>query len=324
MLIAADGRTWGGVSGGCLEREVARRGRIISETGRAELCRFDTTEELEETGGARSAALGCAGLIDIFIEPIDAHRPGPMPLLRRVCQQRIELNVATILRSELDPTRVGLRLTDADAPAEIAEHLADASGLRVIEGETVFFERFTPPQSLVIFGGGPDGVPVVELARTLGWHVTVIASHGGVGYRERFAAANVVALGTHRDPLGGVPIESGAAVVLMTHNYERDLRILEAILPMPRRYMGILGPRRRAERLMEELGSSLEEIYAPVGLDIGATTPETIALSIVSEIQAVLTGHDCRSLRDRGGPIYEHEAGEAAGVYRVSSCPLSP
>jgi xanthine/CO dehydrogenase XdhC/CoxF family maturation factor len=129
--------------------------------------------------------------------------------------------------------------------------------------------------------------------------------------------------------MAGVSVDADAAVVLMTHNYPRDLQILPRLLASHPRYLGILGPRRRAERLVLEAPNvppgAIDHIHAPVGLDLGAEVPETIALSIIAEIQAVLADRPHASLKDRPGPIYPRPQGDAdsAANYDPTACPLS-
>jgi xanthine dehydrogenase accessory factor len=341
LFAAADGRTWGGVSGGCLERDVIRRLRGLIDTGTRAVVRYDTTDEDNDFAAATGVALGCQGIIDIFLEPISAQSPGPIPALRRAVVDRQATAVATVIRSSSALVPAGSRFTPEGVPPTLPQLAADlqsltASTLRHYDLSTnagagaidVFRERLLPPQSLVLFGGGPDVLPVVTIAKTLGWHVTVIASHGSPDYRRRFAAADRVHAAADDDPLAGVSIEPDAAVVLMTHNYPRDLQLLPRVLAGAPRYLGILGPRRRAERLVLEAPSvppdALGRIHAPVGLDLGAEMPESIALAIIAEIQAVLADRPRSSLKDRPGPIYARPGGDTAGApYNPSACPMS-
>jgi xanthine/CO dehydrogenase XdhC/CoxF family maturation factor len=147
-------------------------------------------------------------------------------------------------------------------------------------GETLI-EAIAPERAIVVFGGGPDVEPVLALARQTGWRADAI---------------------TTRD---AIDVSAYDAAVVMTHNFERDVEILRALLPSRIRYIGILGPRSRGDELLAELAASRDSrIFSPVGLDLGAETPEEIALSIVSEIQAVLGGGVGRSLRERDVPIH--------------------
>ena len=269
MLVAADGRTWGGVSGGCLEKDVIRRARNLIDTDRTALVRYDTTDEAGEF------LTGCHGVIDIFIQPVSENNPGPIATIRQTIIERRPVELVT----------------------------------------EAFSELLLPPQSLVIFGGGPDTVPLVDMAKLLGWHVTVIRSAGmGPSFN-----ADVLAISTTENPLGEIDIEPDAAVVVMTHNYLRDEILLPLLASRPLKYLGVLGPRRRTEALLNRIPGAIERVYAPIGLDIGAQTPETIALSILAEIQAVLAGRPGPSIRDRDGPIYRRDQ----PAYNNPPCPTS-
>ena len=327
MLVAGDGRTWGGVSGGCLERDVARRARQVIDSGIADLRQYDTTDDFDS-----GAALGCAGVIEIFIERISTELPGPIPALRTSQVDRQLVAMATVITSVDKSLPPGTRYIAGSNSTFASELLTEVletgvTGMRTCDGVELFLELHRPPQSLVLFGGGPDVVPVVEIAKALGWQVTVIASHATVGFRERFVLADRVAVGTEDDPLGGMTVEPDSAVVLMTHNYPRDLQLLMVLLAIPLKFFGILGPRRRAERLVLESPNvspaAIHRLHAPVGMDMGADTPQTIALSILAEIQSVTTGHPCPSLRDRQGPIYAHDPLLPELPYHPTSCPVS-
>ncbi|HEY2584574.1 MAG TPA: XdhC family protein [Tepidisphaeraceae bacterium] len=352
MLVAGDGRTWGGISGGCLERDVARRARLVIETGEPVLCRYDTTESLDEVteetglldlGRTPGVTLGCRGVIDLFIERISSDWPGPIPLMARAVRERTVVTCGTLLRATPGvKARPGTRLLAAsESPTggdELARAVTDrlraheaygilplplgegARGAAIAnvtygaihhlvlpgdESADVFIETMRPPQSLVIFGGGSDVVPLLELAKALGWHVTIVAGRSSAGARERFATADVFAAGDADDPTAGVTPETGAAVVLMTHDFPRDAKVLAALAGRPLRYLGLLGPRNRAERLLAQCaGTAQWKAFYPVGLDVGADNPELIALAIIAEIQAVLAGRPGGMLRDRPGPIY--------------------
>jgi xanthine/CO dehydrogenase XdhC/CoxF family maturation factor len=333
MLVAADGRTWGGISGGCLERDVARRARGVIETGEPVLCRYDTTESLDDAaessglldlGRTPGVTLGCRGVIDLFIERISGESAGPIPFIARAVRERMNVSSGMLLRATGNvKSRPGTRFRfDSDGienedelRAAVAERLHTEHGskygsvhhLLLPENQSadVFIETIRPPQSLVIFGGGSDVVPLLELAKALGWHVTIVAGRSATGARERFATADVFASTDADDPAAGITIEPDAAVVLMTHDFPRDAKILAALAGHRIRYLGLLGPRNRAERLLgQATDPSLWNPFSPVGLDVGADNPELIALAILSEIQAVLAGRPGGMLRDRPGPIY--------------------
>jgi xanthine/CO dehydrogenase XdhC/CoxF family maturation factor len=186
----------------------------------------------------------------------------------------------------------------------------------------VFIEVIQPPVPLMIFGAGHDALPLVRLAQELGWYVMIVDSRQADATRERFPSADEVILArpenisdsealllsAHR-----VRVDNRTVAVVMTHNYLHDLELLKTLLPSPVEYLGILGPKSRTEKLLQDLQEQgitptepqLQRLYSPVGLDIGADTPEEIALSIVAEIQAVLANHSGGSLRNKLGPIHD-------------------
>ena len=368
MLIAEDGRTWGGVSGGCLERDVARRGRGVIETGRAVRCRYDTTDDEELAGGV---ATGCGGSVELFIQRVSIDSPGPLLAMQQVIETRQPILVATRLitdASSNDLTKVidrddlpspgtpgegqgggpfdklrtgpstssGQVLQSTPAPGNPGEgwgggpfdKLRTGPWPAIInsQGCELFVERIVAPQGLVIFGAGPDAAPLAEMAKLLGWHVTVIGTRPATDMPSRFPSADVLHVTSSDDPLEGVAIAPDSAVVLMTHNFARDISILSK-LPLGLPYLGVLGPRRRTDEVLAELSidRTAERIFAPIGLDLAAETPEQIALSILAEIQAVTHGGACKPLRDRPGPIHRDTSpsttGDGKGQWS-SACPI--
>jgi len=177
----------------------------------------------------------------------------------------------------------------------------------------VFIEVIQPPVPLMIFGAGHDAVPLLRLAQELGWYVTVVDNRQADGTRSRFPSADQVILTRPEGISEAVPLDNRTMAVVMTHNYLHDLELVKTLLPSPVRYLGILGPKSRTEKLFQDLQeqgitpteTQLQRLYSPVGLDIGADTPEEIALSIVAEIQAVLANHSGGSLRNKLGPIHD-------------------
>jgi xanthine/CO dehydrogenase XdhC/CoxF family maturation factor len=177
----------------------------------------------------------------------------------------------------------------------------------------VFIEVIQPPVPLMIFGAGHDAVPLVRLAQELGWYVTVVDSRQADATRERFPSADEVILSRPESIGDRIGLDNRTVAVVMTHNYLHDLEILKTLLLSPVRYLGILGPKSRTGKLLQDLQeqgitpteNQLQHLYSPVGLDIGADTPEEIALSIVAEIQGVLANHSGGSLRNKLGPIHD-------------------
>ena len=189
----------------------------------------------------------------------------------------------------------------------------------------VFVETLLPPVPLVVFGAGHDALPVVELARGLGWQTEVVDPQARRASLSRFAAADRVTLARPEEVGSRVSITPRTLALLMSHNYSHDLELLRFLLASPARYVGVMGPRKRTERMLRELAAGdgafrLEEadsarLHSPAGLDIGANTPAEIALSVVAEMRAVLDGRRGGMLRERRGSIH----GDPGDGERVTS-----
>ncbi|MFN3387008.1 MAG: XdhC family protein [Candidatus Thermochlorobacter sp.] len=176
----------------------------------------------------------------------------------------------------------------------------------------VLIETLLPPIHLVIFGAGYDAVPLVKMAKELSWRVSIIDYRASHLMRERFAAADKLILAKASDLTTLTLEREYTAAVLLSHNFEYDLAALAKLLPLQLPYLGVLGPKRRTEKLLAELQKRqfdyshlLENLYAPIGLDIGAELPEEIALAILAEIKAVMTRRKGSFLRERKAPIHE-------------------
>jgi xanthine dehydrogenase accessory factor len=305
MLIRADGRSWGGVSGGCLESDVARRGRIVIETSQPQVGVYETADD----DGSPGASLGCGGRIEILIQRVDAKQPGILAAMTAAVRQRKLCRATTVIRSQSgDAGNSIIQIANQPTLCNIADPILAATierELKNFSGEArnvrlpsadVLLESIIPPQSLFIFGDGTDVIPMVEFAKGLGWHVTVISTRG------QFAGADVVT----NDIIEPTP---DSAAVIMNHNLRRDTAALKAAVRSGCRYVGLLGPRRRSERMMQSLGITDSEshrwIFPPMGLDIGAKTPEQIALAVLAEILAVINDRDGGPLRRRNLPLHQ-------------------
>ncbi|MBC7899736.1 MAG: XdhC family protein [Saprospiraceae bacterium] len=173
-------------------------------------------------------------------------------------------------------------------------------------------EDFETPVAVMLFGAGADAVPFVRIASELGWQVTVYDHRPAFLTEERFPDARKLTLQKTDEIPDTTDADDRTAAVIMTHNYARDRLILPALLRSDVFYVGALGPKRRTEQLLDEIGGTFSEerlsrLYAPVGMDIGGDTPESIALSIIAEIQSVLKNRGGGHLRDRQGSIYGRE-----------------
>ena len=178
-------------------------------------------------------------------------------------------------------------------------------------GGALFWEYLPPPLRLVIFGAGDAALPLVRLAKELGWKVVVADPRGAYATTERFPAADEVRVlpPEQANALAWGPL---SVAVVMTHHYRFDVPILRTVLPLGLPYVGLLGPKKRAEKILADLeGQGLTisadaraRLHAPVGLDLGGSSPVEVALAIVAEIQAEMTARDPRPLRERTRPIH--------------------
>ncbi len=321
------------LSGGCLEADLAERARDVLASGDPTLVTYDLSSETDIVWGL---GLGCNGTVQVLIERLpSASGLDPIAFVADCLRQK-EIGILATLFCVNGQVkgRVGARLmlhpdhpvTEnlgdpelanailADAQEALQECRSAVKAYQLSRGHAeVFIEVIQPPISLVLFGGGPDAVPVVRLAKELGWHVTVVDHRPAYPTLDRFPHADAVVL----SPPGEVPerlqMDTRTVAVVMTHHYLHDLDLLKRLFPSPIRYLGVVGPKSRTERLLEELrtqgiaptGDQLTRLYGPAGLDIGPEAPEQIALAIVAEIQAVLAGRAGGSLRDRKGSIHD-------------------
>jgi xanthine dehydrogenase accessory factor len=331
LLIHQDGTTIGSISGGCLEGDVVEAAREVMQTGRPRALTYDLTADDDAVWGL---GLGCNGAIDVFVEPVRHDRGVDVAaLLQDTIDRRRPAALATLIVAPADGMAVGARLfvpeegdvagslgepgLDAAAAAlarrQIAEHQTAVLPLEMPDGRgDLFVEVLTPPIPLLVCGAGHDALPLVRAARELGWWVMVADSRPAFATRERFPEADEVFLVEDRDVPAAVRIDRETFAVVMTHNFLHDLELLRGLLTTPARYIGLLGPRARTDKLLSELekhGIVLDHahrarLYGPVGLDTGADSPEEIAVSIVTEILAVRNNRAAASLRDRRGPIH--------------------
>ena len=177
---------------------------------------------------------------------------------------------------------------------------------------TVFVELIEPPISLVIVGAGNDAMPLVQMADVLGWQTTVVDGRITHANKQRFPGVKQIIVGKPAEVVKQLFIDNRTVFVLLTHNYNYDLAMMELLIGQSCGYVGVLGPKKKMDRMLMELedrGHSLTEdrlskIYGPTGLDIGAETAEEIALAILSEIKAVLNNRDGNSLSHREDVIH--------------------
>lgn len=239
-VIREDGESFGTISGGCLERDLAARAKAWLDDFTPRVITYDSTRSDDLVFGT---GLGCRGEVDLLLEPFDAARP---PRLVREFRWNGR------------------------------EPVVWTTGPLV--------EVIRPPRAVVVFGNGADVDPVARFGAQLGWAMTIVGK---------------------RSVVDVAPFD---AAIVMTHNFLRDLELLEALAASPMPYIGLLGPKSRGEELLAAMTNVppgfRDRLHNPIGLDLGGETPEEIALSIVAEVQQVLEGRTGRALREREAPIH--------------------
>lgn len=294
LLVTAEGERIGSISGGCLEEDVLTHARAVLATGRAETVVYDTTSENDLVWGV---GLGCHGVVRVLIEKLPS-RPVWADALAKNFAARQPTPLAVVHRAA-DQGQLGTRLVD-EWPAGKSS-AAD-----------VFIDHVKPPVRLIVFGAGDDAQPLVRLADELGWQVTVADPRAAFASAARFPMAESLVVAPATELTNRAAPGADDLAVVMTHHYVHDVPLLRALLPLPLAYLGLLGPRKRAEKILSDLArdgfaptpEQRARLHAPVGLDLGADSPEQVALAIVAEMQAALGRRDARPLHERTRPIH--------------------
>lgn len=308
MVVRPDGGSVGAISGGCLEKDIVAHAEAVRATLTPKLVSYDLTRDDDATWGLN---MGCNARLEVLLEPC-AGVPDHLAAAVDAEQRRDGAVIATCFAAPASGPAIGARLILLDEIQSASGALAQGAfggtvrtdAHRVMREERsdvvtygsgaerigVFFEYVARPIALVVCGEGADTTPLEDLGRSLGWQVRRVAKD---------------------DPLGW--LDDRTAAVIMTHNYARDLALIGPLLGSRARYVGVLGPRRRTDRLLEDLRTGgrevsapgLRRLHAPVGLDLGAETPAEVALAIAAEVRAVFSSRSGTALRERAGPIHD-------------------
>lgn len=332
MLITDDGKWVGSISGGCLEGDALRQARLVMLSGLPQTVTYDTREDSNQNLGI---GLGCNGVIDVLIEPIISGDHHLRSLFEQIATSQTPLALATIFSG--DKLSIGQKLLCSEREVlhcniddnlvreKVAYDLKElfrsnaSKGKRYhgLNGEAdVFVELIQPAVSLIIFGGGFDARPVSNLAKSLGWDVTVTDECVAHIAPVFFPTADKLSLCQRSFIDRDFKITPYTACILMSHNYEYDRDVLKKLIDSETPYIGILGPRKRFDKMLDEYRISgielsagvLSRIHSPIGLDIGAEAPDEIAVAIVAEIQAKFSNRPGGHLKFRSGPIHKRDA----------------
>ena len=309
MALTPAGHITGSVSGGCVEGAVYDEGVAALKTGAPRLLHFGVADET-----AWEVGLACGGSIDVFVQPlardyyratraaIDENAPfAVVTIVKGSAEQLGRAVLAGEVSAGAQPGAAGLRWGSLGAPAldEAAAKLAHDALARgqsrraeLAEGVEAFVEVVLPPPTLIAVGGVHITIALVALAKTLGYYTIVIDPRKAFGSEQRFPHVDRLIQAWPDEALADIPLTRGTAVAMLTHDPKLDDPALKLALPSPAFYVGALGSRntqsKRRQRLMEDglRTEDLDRLHGPIGLELNASTPEEIALSIIAQIVA--------------------------------------
>jgi len=323
MLVSSSGRWIGGISGGCLEGDALKRSQAAIFKNEACQVTYNTLDQDENQIGI---GLGCEGKIDVLFVPINPKDPkNPVLLLKQIVKNNTSaiqiqiinaspssfpLGTTEIIQDELPNLMLGiigkeqlshwLETTRLNRRPQIVEFI-DKNDHKV----KLLLEYIRPETKLVIVGDNYDVTALMTLAFEMGWEIHLVGRKKKMTKDQFRMAANVYEY-EHYDQIS---ISEYTAVVLMTHDFDWDSKLLPQILRQKPSYVGMLGPKKRLKKMEEELGiakmNDIPFFHSPVGLDIGAETPEEIGLSILAEIIAAFRSRKGGHLRFRDTTIHE-------------------
>ena len=327
MLVTEDGLLTGAISGGCLEGDALRKALLSIHQQQNKLITYNTSNEDDSEVGLQ---LGCNGIVHILFEYIDdAVENNPIQLLQQLEFERKDAVVAAVFSLKRQAVQQGTLLFYRENETPI---YANTTTLNILEDvkqalkikatlvrqlhdeqeNEVLADYINPPVSLVIVGAGNDVQPLVKMTSLLGWEITIGEGRATHATKKRFPEAKNVFVVKPEQLLENISIDAQTYFILITHNYKYDLAVLKLLVQTNCNYIGILGPKTKLNRMLDDLNNEgiqlteekLTTIYGPIGLDLGAETAEEIALSIVAEIKAVMSGKQGVSLKYKTEKIH--------------------
>ncbi len=333
MLVDEFGNITGAISGGCLEGDALRKALHALHQQKNKLITYDTSDDDDAIIGAQ---LGCNGIIQVLFEPLNyGDVSNPCELLKAIVAQKHALTIVVQFNLDRSKEQAGtillidknLKYSGKKPEKELFDLILEQAQLTLqnkrshfaeftIHEETqhLFIQNYQPPVKLIIVGAGNDAQILAQQGELLGWEVIVTDGRPTHANKERFTSSCQIIVTKPEQTLENIEIDQRSCFVLMSHNYKYDLAVLKLLLAEDQiPYIGILGPLKKYQRMQNDLNTEgfyiTEEfekrIHAPIGLEIGAETPAEIGLSILAEIQSVLTQSSARPLREKSEPIHE-------------------
>ena len=323
MLIAEDDSYVGLISGGCLEGDLLQHAHCVFEEGGARRVVYDMHSDEDLVWGL---GIGCDGVIELLLQKLERDQHQALfDVIRRALADRRRVMFALVTGSDDSALPAGTIASVDEAgerfgDARLAEYAAERLGAgwpesRFLRGEVDSSEamliNLLPQPRVLLCGGGPDAVPIARLVSELGWQCVVADHRPAYASARRFPAGTRVILTRPESLANEADLAEIDAAVVMSHHLESDATYLRQLALLAEsgslRYLGVLGPTARRERLREmaDVSALAPEvlIHGPVGLDIGAELPEAIALAVVAEIHAVFNGRDGQALTRRARTI---------------------
>lgn len=310
MLLFPDGRVFGTVGGGCGEAEIRREALNVFDSKVSQTFTLNMTNDT-----AADEGMVCGGIMEVFIEFLDGSDAEFWQACLNVMSAGENFKVATVVKSDghvLNRQRVVLsssgRLTGNFGQGKldiITETLLNSqdtkTGMYCFDKfgqpcaredavNEIFVENVIAPIELLILGGGHIALPVCEMAKILGYKVTVVDDRPLFANHKRFAAADRVICNSFAQALSGLSINPATYIVIVTRGHKHDKECLQTVIDKPAGYIGMIGSKRRVKALLTELAENgteqerLDRVFSPIGLNIGAETPAEIAVSILAEI----------------------------------------
>lgn len=295
MAISEDGKMVGAVSGGCVEKEIARQAQSVFRDDIPKLMVYD--------GRYR---LGCEGILYILIEPFNP-APDFYTAFDRQWRSRKSFEIKTFFsKKEENRDKGGSRFVFSDISFSVSKTYREDTSL------DVFQQEIQAGFQLMIVGAEHDAVQLCKYASQTGWEVTIVAPPDDPkNIRDFPGASNYLGIDEHE--FADQVMDTQTAVVIMTHSYVKDLKYLGSLQKSNPQYIGLLGPGKRREKMMSELfeyypdidDAFIDRIHGPAGINIGAETPQEIAISILAEILAVIRKQEPMLLKDKTKGIHQ-------------------
>lgn len=291
MLINELGQYYGLISGGCLEKTLLNDVKKVLTFNRALRVCFDSSEH-GDMPWAR--ALGCGGKVTILLQPVSSENNyQALDLLYLALNKREESFYSINIHADIQPSAFNQILTANEAAARgISSPL---SLLKNNNGDEVLVLAVQSPTHLLIFGGGVDAIPLVQIAHILGWQITLVDKRAGYADAKSFPHTQIIRSGADSPKLSAM-LASIDAAILMTHNISLDAEALLALQSSSADYIGLLGPAHRKQKVLQHAGLAPDaEVFGPMGFDIGGDLPESVALSVLAQCHQVLQARRAQS-----------------------------